>query len=304
MSRCDVSSEEYLERLNSQGYIADSTYPDSSVSLTYNSLFSSLSITLDRVCSESSILASILSPLGYLAPDQISRSIVSDFVKVLFYKLDGPYCTVVKDVDSCMKDSSNVDFVGVIYGCVALFILFYIISTKATDSSHFWISCGYLICFSLCLWMLISMRKKQMSKQNKEEILFRQSFGFPVHCTNISQNAPENKEKLASDVDRCWELLKQFSLLTVRGSRNNRVGSIHRLQQSVMRQYTPQNFDIKSSMVVVIGQKCCEIKSRGALFSLFCLESVVWAISKSWKFNITDSATCIYDKIITNFLFY
>jgi tetratricopeptide (TPR) repeat protein len=88
---------------------------------------------------------------------------------------------------------------------------------------------------------------------------------------NMSQNQPQSEENTLRETDRVWELLKQFSLLSVRGGRGNRVGSIHRLQQSVLR----------SRIFMTGGAK--NVRSQ--------LEKCIYAINCMWQFNIKDSDT-------------
>jgi tetratricopeptide (TPR) repeat protein len=88
---------------------------------------------------------------------------------------------------------------------------------------------------------------------------------------NMSQSQPQSEENTLRETDRVWELLKQFSLLSVRGGRGNRVGSIHRLQQSVLR----------SRIFMTGGAK--NVRSQ--------LEKCIYAINCMWQFNIKDSDT-------------
>jgi tetratricopeptide (TPR) repeat protein len=75
------------------------------------------------------------------------------------------------------------------------------------------------------------------------------------------------------------ELLKQFSILLVRGNRHERVGSIHRLHQQVLRSKYLTSIDLnlilyenKSSMPPAL--KCC-----------------INTLQRLWHFDITDPAT-------------
>ena len=85
------------------------------------------------------------------------------------------------------------------------------------------------------------------------------------------QSPVQSEENVLRETDRVWELLKQFSLLSVRGGRGNRVGSIHRLQQSVLR-----------SRIFKIG---------GAKNAKTHLGKCVYAINCLWQFNMKDSDT-------------
>lgn len=88
---------------------------------------------------------------------------------------------------------------------------------------------------------------------------------------NMGQSQPQSEENTLRETDRVWELLKQFSLLTVRGGRGNRVGSIHRLQQSVLR----------SRIFMTGGAK--NVRNQ--------LEKCIYAINCMWQFNMKDSDT-------------
>jgi tetratricopeptide (TPR) repeat protein len=80
-----------------------------------------------------------------------------------------------------------------------------------------------------------------------------------------------SEEAVLRETDRVWELLKQYSLLSVRGGRNNRMGSIHRLQQTVLR----------SRVSLMGGSK--GVKHR--------LEECICAINLMWRFDIKDFNT-------------
>ena len=285
MIRCDVSTEEYLQRLKTLSYVTESSNQSVNLlSVANQSLFSSLSITLDRVCTESTVLASFLSSMGYLAPDQVSRSIISHLINTSFNKLDGPYCSISTLVDGS-KDMhfSPFEIYSFVFG---LFLALYI--SFVTDSK-------LLMSILLFLVIFFNIYSKYLrisaAKHKLNETLINQAIGAPLTCVG---QVDVNKEKLPCDIDRCWELLKQFSLLIVRGSRNNRIGSIHRLQQSVMRQYIPQKFEFESPDFVVLGQRFFHMRSKGSFHSLLCLETAVWVIHKGWNFDIVDSTTCKY----------
>ena len=93
---------------------------------------------------------------------------------------------------------------------------------------------------------------------------------------NLKFKSEKNKifvsqESLLRETDHVWELLKQFSLLSVRGVSNNRIGSIHRLQQSVLRS---RNF-------LIGGMDSIKIQ----------LEKCIYAINFMWKFDIKNTDT-------------
>jgi hypothetical protein len=100
-----------------------------------------------------------------------------------------------------------------------------------------------------------------------------------------------SKERAASDMDRCWELLKQFSLLIVRGARGSRVGSIHRLQQSAMRGYVTSPSDPTQNARVLIGPRCYRLQDAEALVALKSLEAGVEVLGKLWRFNQEDPSS-------------
>lgn len=70
-----------------------------------------------------------------------------------------------------------------------------------------------------------------------------------------SQLVVTNDEELRVQTDHVWDTLRQYSLLTVRGTRSYRLGSIHRLQQSVLRARNP-----KASSIYI--EYCIEVLVR------------------------------------------
>ena len=135
----------------------------------------------------------------------------------------------------------------------------------------------------------IGNEKCEVEKSTKTNLLTSEKFGTnPTRIkdgnsndvtTDKMKNFDKNdvkedfisQENISSETDRVWQLLKQFSLLSVRGGRNNRVGSIHRLQQSVIR----------SRVHITGGNK--NIRNQ--------LEKCIFTINLMWKFDIKNVHT-------------
>jgi hypothetical protein len=309
MSRCDVSPEEYLERLNTLGKQNEDdeceergVESSSALSAANRSLFSSLNITLDRVCCESKVLTSFLSMIGFLSPENISRPIVAAFIQCAYYKIDGPLTTIRQQCGQEKQTCILYISISVVSGTLASISIAYLslFSTEGRTKYHL-IFLTTSLCLILIASSLLEFYRTNCLKSTEEKRILFQSLGMSTSDGNSMNELnfkivpAVDKEKVANDLDRCWELLKQFSLLIVRGSRTNRIGSIHRLQQTVLRNYAPEAMFESFSNIscVAIGQKVFEIKSKNATCRLLSLETTVWVISTLWKFNVHDSTTCI-----------
>ena len=77
---------------------------------------------------------------------------------------------------------------------------------------------------------------------------------------------------IVSEADKVWEILKQFSLLSVRAGNGN--GSVHRLQQAVLRTCRDM-FD----------------EVHGDVERLLCLERCIWVLYEKWNFSKSDPST-------------
>jgi tetratricopeptide (TPR) repeat protein len=78
--------------------------------------------------------------------------------------------------------------------------------------------------------------------------------------------------KVTTETDTIWEIMKQFSLLSIRGGKGK--GAVHRLQQAVLR---ASHDDSSPSSHVGLSQK------------VLCIERCIWVLSKMWKFSKNDS---------------
>eukprot|EP01041_Mallomonas_annulata_P005305 gene5305-10615_t len=206
MNRCSVSPEEYLQR----------TYSLSQKTTPGDSILSALSVTLTRIQRESNAAANVLSCLGFVSSDNISKNIIQLLLVTAHFKTDGP------------QSFTNIT------------------QRSFLDHRH-----GP---YKPMLHLLVTAWPALLPATNNSSVLsLSKAFGY-------------DEELLAAETDQVWDLLRQFSLLSVRGPRNHRIGSIHRLQQSVLR-------------------------SRSSAEEVLCIERCIWVFSKMWSFEPTNSAS-------------
>jgi hypothetical protein len=212
------------------------------------------------VASESIVLSSLLPSLGYLASDHITRQIISLLILSSHYKTEGPFKTLSTSTSlpkintDFKKDGQNLLKLSL------LLFIFVLISTLIDLKlliGNYQISFAYIlgfVIFAYCLHHLVNRQMIYHSDSRKIELdILSNSTGVLINqhgsMENCYQPATENggrsnhstrglvsgqkvvtidEDKLASEVDRVWELLKQFSLMIARGPRGSRVGCIHR----------------------------------------------------------------------------
>ena len=90
-----------------------------------------------------------------------------------------------------------------------------------------------------------------------------------------------NEDESLLEADRVWEVLKQFSLLSVRGSRKCRIASIHRMQQQFLRLRGLRG-DTEKEDEGVEGDR--------PMASL-CVEQCVWVFKQLWTYNSSLPST-------------
>ena len=100
-----------------------------------------------------------------------------------------------------------------------------------------------------------------------------------VHCANMIDERQVCKidSVITSETDTIWEIMKQFSLLSIRGGKGH--GCVHRLQQVVLRA-------AHDTTVSVADDKSGVERSFS---KVLCIERCIWVLSKLWKFNQNDS---------------
>ena len=210
---------------------------------------------MSRVASESIILSSLLPSLGYLASDHITRQIISLLILSSHYKTEGPFKTLSTST-SLPKINSDFKKDGKNLLRLSLLLFIFVLMSTLIDVKlligNYEISFAYIlgfIIFAYSLHHLVNRRISYHSDTRKIELdILTNATGVGVlinqldsmeNCYGEHNNhsirevsgqkvVTIDEDKLASEVDRVWELLKQFSLMIARGPRGSRVGCIHR----------------------------------------------------------------------------
>ena len=309
MRRCDVSVEEYVQRLNSVDVNmnfhleSEENVPFRSIGIAKvnESIVTSLTMSLDRIRIESISSSRLVPCLGYLYPDNITKKFIgalvncvlakdaatkrvnkqlllSLFDKSIIHYSNGS--SVIWDIACCCKKTLYKLFclyvdrnalAAAVFALPLILLLFpYLLSTDGC-SPYFYLLClfissGYFIIhlfgfLRLCELhftydrlgisgsLLVAKEKgPEITKNNKTSNFFLTVIPkFDVSLippfssyTRSSGDVPVvsagNFERVSAERDSFWELMIQFSIMTVRGTRNvQRIGSVHRLQQSVIQ---------------------------------------------------------------------
>ena len=263
MTRCDLTAAEYLTRLDSLilGANAKNRGEEQSTSLAGDSVFSSLSMTVDRIGKESQAAASVLPSLGFLSSDNITKRLVRHLIVTSYFKTRGPQAVTY-----------TVRLARSLYPWSLVLALIGLVAVMSYTFIHSMNGNTYLIASSVCFSLLATVAFFRTEMQLKLCAVVNYIFVhfdniIHIHSKDSYSNTASDKddEVLAGETDRVWELLRHFSLLTMRGSRLKRIGSIHRLQQSVLR------------------ARCARAEET------LCIERCIWAISKLWHFNQSDT---------------
>ena len=208
---------------------------------------------MSRVAGESIILSSLIPSLGYLASDHINRRIISLLILSSHYKTEGPFKTLFTSLPKIntdfKKDGQNLFRLSLV---LFIFVLISSLIDVKLLVRNYEISFAYIlgfIIFAYSLYYLVNRQITYRSDSRKIEldvltnatgVSIDQNYYQPASTNGGVHSNHSNREvlgqkvitidenKLASEVDRVWELLKQFSLMIARGPRGSRVGCIHR----------------------------------------------------------------------------
>lgn len=283
MRKCDVSAREYLSRL---GNTADATLSRmNSRDRNYQNILSgdvfsvdaaisdSLTMAQDRIALENPAAMSVLFRLAYLAPDTITKPLVKQLVLVGHFKICGPQSVVT---DPSLESKMRKESVGAqwrerlfgdsmsehlgLVGGIAVGVVG-VISCFARGGSRR-VAMGIGLGFGTSAALVFMWRT--LSTQTTPK----------TRAPEISQPLPSLP--LAADVDKSilnsalvetdkvWDTLKTFSLFTVRGPQSQRVASIHRMQQAILRLQVGSG--VAGDRLELIVEQC--IFTIGALWSI------------------------------------
>jgi len=295
MLRCDLSAVEYLHRLGS--LVLDHTGTGTSPSgITRgaggDSIYTSLSMTLDRISRESDAASSVLPCLGYLSPDSITKRFIRLLLLTAHFKTHGPQPLPSPPISSGFITNTRA-MIGYLLGGLLLITIIILLGEASMNSyvPNLYATSILVVFLSMPVAAIPFLNRYYHRHHQEVNAIF-----FGVHSrdtattattttTNTSgkflssksdhkyQSPPPtassefiNDEQVEAETDRVWDMLRQFSILSTRGSRLNRIGSIHRLQQSVLR-------------------------TRNAADESISVERCVWMIHSLWSFNPADPAT-------------
>ena len=198
MRKCDVKVSEYLERYSDQslyhGKLNDYTL----------SVASSLSLSLEEVEKISPDACEVLKLLAFLGPDQITKSLIRHLLRAK---------KVVSHEDHLRKRSKTAK-------CAAVLLLSVAVSTTAMSNRR-----STAIFAISTLVAAIAILDVGSAKGNVQDSV-SEKMASPNRMSSALFSSTEYEQ---SDV--AWNVLKSFSLLTVKEGK----GNVHRLLQHAMR---------------------------------------------------------------------
>lgn len=161
------------------------------------------------------------------------------------------------------KNDSNINFVfGMVSGCLLLIDLVIIV---------LWSLPRHCLC-----WQVTDINDGALENCTVSIVEGRDSIEKPsLDIIDFRREGVTIDPQISIEADKIWEIIKQFSLLSIRGSKGS--GSVHRLQQAVLRD---THDDSKYSTV-----------QAGIVQKVLCLERCIWVLSKLWKFSKADAAS-------------
>lgn len=247
MKRCDVGVSEYLDRLDHWGS-ADAGTSDGNqlngISGVNSSIVTSLSISLQRMCVESPHAVRVLPCIGLLYPDGITKPLVGAILNISSQAQHA--CRFKTSVLQGWMKYFVIDKAGVFYTLqrlmfpklkkprrivVVVFPLIGMLKAGAYTA---------LVVISSLLFGILVIKFFYACSIFDEKVVFDR-LGMD-RVKNMADSTSEacrkspKTEVVAAEIDNLWDLMIQFSILSVRGTRNvHRTGSVHRLLQSVLR---------------------------------------------------------------------
>ena len=262
MQKCDVKVSEYLERYSDQS-LYHSKLNDYALSVA-----SSLSLSLKEVEKISPGACEVLKLLAFLGPDQITKSLIRHLLrakKVILHEEN------VKKGSLAAKRRGAALLCSFAVGSAAIFL-----SNKNSNSRTAMLSISTLIAtIVLAMPDIISL------KSNAQ--------GNASNTNNFSADLFSSTEYEQSDI--AWNVLKSFSLLSVKEGK----GNVHRLLQQAMR--ACQNKDectYNVSVCITAMTSMWTFKTNDTdswKESLFILEHVKSAVSHCVDCNLDTNST-------------
>jgi tetratricopeptide (TPR) repeat protein/GTPase SAR1 family protein len=250
MKRCDVGVDEYLERLDSWGRV-QTEFSDNNlngISGVNTSIVTSLSISLQRISIESNHAAKVLPCIGLLYPDGITKLLVG---AILSFSLEAAHSSKLKT--SVLQGWTKYfvfDKAGVFYTLKRLmfpklkkprrifviFIPLMIALIKAKAYNAIVLSCLIFLCVLVVKFLYACSMFDEKVVFDRLGLRWQRDQKGSAHGISEACERIGRTEVVAAEIDNLWDLMIQFSIVSVRGTRNvQRTGSVHRLLQSVLR---------------------------------------------------------------------
>jgi len=250
IKRTDVSAAEYLQRLDMRDCSgATRGFGDTGDAL--DSVYASLSMALDRIETESPASVKILRRLAWLSPDNITKKLVLKLLETAPSSETGTLCSDKIRQASLSSYSSNwlskrrasallAMGAATLGGTAVHKAMSSVNQQRVTSATRACIIFSGAMASGYCGWLVGRQALSSASGELKADTPLAPPPLPRAHAAvfdpTVMQSAVVESADIVLEADRVWELLKQFGLLTVRGSRRARVASIHRIQQQFLRQ--------------------------------------------------------------------
>ncbi len=271
VKRTDVSTAEYLRRLDR----SVSGMHSSAADIALDSVYISLEMALSQIERESVVSVRTLQRLAWMSPDNITKSLVLQLLKAINVFEQQKQQYTMKAEKRMRRIRSTVAVATITgLGAAAIALRFQpqnsLISSKEDGKRsalqrllhRVGVFAAATLSAGVCGWTA------WMALAHSGDM---RTSGKGLLAAGRSHAATSD---LLPEADHVWELLKQFGLLTVRGSRRARVASMHRLQQQFLRR------QMKSSSLVSAesGPYMCSHASQ-------CIEECTWALNQLWDLS-------------------
>ena len=238
MRRCDVGICEYLARYS------DQTFLDARLNDYAMSVASSLSLSLKEVRRVSPIACDVLKLLSFLGPDQITKLLIRNLLRARAKKL---ICDTELNERS-ISAKKRVAYLSCLFCTVVVAGAFVICSRKSG------IRVAMLAIASTSAAAILSLPGNVNGSNNHDDI-------DTTSVKRISSETFSSSEYEQSDI--AWNVLKSFSLITVKEGK----GNVHRLLQQAMRS--------------------CQTQAESTHNITICLD----AIASMWTFDTAETSS-------------
>ena len=229
ISMTDITVADYLRRL-ATGATANS------------GLEVALNVSIERIKRESEAAVTVLLLLGFLNPDGISKQLVIKLLQKTHFSCREDHSGSNDDQSASGSPLSLL----IVYApfCAAIcttiassFLLFRSRPPSARLSVTNMALVAIVALASIGSASIITQTSAGFHNNNDKDnnSSFRNE-GFRVgQLASLASHITVGEDVVETEANRVWDVLQRFQLLSVRGPRAHRLGSIHRLQQAALR---------------------------------------------------------------------